>query len=296
MQTIIWTALPNGMTIVPEEGGARLRLSVFVSPRLYAARGRRNVKLGEYPDWLDWPARTSDITFEVQFDNRPPVPANRVQPEAEPPPSDMWTVMFDGDTYVKAYEFPDTESVQVRSFPVKNVVAHIKTAYQTLAVESPTEPPKLEMRPEVHTEAKFEPAVGFFRAIAPSAQETVQINRQVDTHLRATRAKAIANPVVEAAGAGKTRVRTIDAASGMAAAVGPLAGKLSQATFDFYQLKHFHGMDRATTLQGVALERQRVAIERPEMDFHSIVASLGEYPGRNAQARLVIDLEVPVQS
>ena len=48
MQQIIWTALPNGVE------GDTLKLSLFVSPRLWASW--TNPDLSQFPDWLDWPA------------------------------------------------------------------------------------------------------------------------------------------------------------------------------------------------------------------------------------------------
>src|SRR5271168_2671764 len=51
-QRVIWTACPNGVT-----AAGRLRVSVAVGPQLSpAATGGATPELGQFPDWLDWPA------------------------------------------------------------------------------------------------------------------------------------------------------------------------------------------------------------------------------------------------
>ena len=52
-QTIIWTALPNGISGTGAD--RKLKLSVFVSPRLKATQTEGD-KLALFPDLLDWPA------------------------------------------------------------------------------------------------------------------------------------------------------------------------------------------------------------------------------------------------
>ena len=57
-QTITWTAIPNGSD-GPLAEGTTLRLSAFVSPRLWNDdAGVAKMKLSDFPDFLDWPAVT----------------------------------------------------------------------------------------------------------------------------------------------------------------------------------------------------------------------------------------------
>ena len=57
-QRIIWTALPNGAD------GTTLKLSVFVSPRLY---NNSDTQLSAYPDFVNWAKRVSEVKFSVEF-------------------------------------------------------------------------------------------------------------------------------------------------------------------------------------------------------------------------------------
>ena len=64
-QNIMWTSLPNGLTVA----GDKLRLSVLVSPRLTANAAAGT--LGEFPDFLDWPAKVAGVSFNVEFQGGP---------------------------------------------------------------------------------------------------------------------------------------------------------------------------------------------------------------------------------
>ncbi len=287
-QTIIWTALPNGMIIAPELGGARLRLSVFVTPRLQTNESLPRPKLSQFPDFLDWPAEVAQMQFRVQFGNMPSVPAERVDPESDPAPSALWGAMFDANTYVKPFEFPETERTVVHSYSVKNVVAHLKTAYQSLAIETPHEPPKLPLGDGGVIDPRVRPFVDLLNGASPPAPETRQLNQQFDRHLRSAQFKAIANPTVMAAGAGRIKARRA-APRGAAVAV---PASMPQVAVDFHQLKNFHG--RVEYVGRVPRPKVRAVIPVPEMDFHEIVSSLGEYPLLMRRLGLVIDLEVPL--
>jgi len=287
-QTIMWTALPNGMITASPEGGARLRLSVFVSPRLQTNEGLPRPRLSQFPDLLDWPAKVAQMSFEVQFNTRPSVAAQRVAPAAPPAPSDLWKSIFGSDTYVEPYEFPGLDKSVVRSFSVKNVTAHLKAAYQNLAVESPTLPPQLEVGPNVRGAGNLAPVQRLLADIAPPPQQAVQLRTQMDGHLRV--AKAIANPVVDAVAPGATRVRA------MKGVVSPrVAPNVSQAARDFNQLQVFHGRLPAGRVAR-PVRPVRVPILVPQMDFHDIVSSLGEYPDVMKRLGLVVELEVPFES
>jgi|GEM_PF-2839348 len=70
-QTIIWTALPNGV-----DSNGKLHLSVFVSPRLGTETGAPDepeVSLNLYPDFIDWPSTLGRIKFSIVFEGCPQV-------------------------------------------------------------------------------------------------------------------------------------------------------------------------------------------------------------------------------
>src|SRR5512138_3104724 len=63
-QTIIWTPLPNGFT--PD--GTKLKLSVFLSPRLVSDEAAP--RLSGFPDWQSWPEAASAIGFVVKLGDK----------------------------------------------------------------------------------------------------------------------------------------------------------------------------------------------------------------------------------
>jgi hypothetical protein len=141
-QEVMWTALPNGIS------GGRMRLSVFVSPRLKTdqnAPGKTHPALVQFPDFLNWPAHGFD--FVARFDGGASVPATRVSAAPQP---ELWQALFDAETYIKSYEFPKLDERIVRSYPVKHVLGFLKDHYQRTAVESPTQfaPVQQFMQPE----------------------------------------------------------------------------------------------------------------------------------------------------
>jgi hypothetical protein len=134
-QTITWTALPNG--IIQRKEGTRLRLSVFVSPRLES--DSKNDTLSSFPDFLDWPAAMfpggdrREVVFHVQFGNGNPIQATIV---SDLPSSELWRNIFDENTLIEPYEMPDFKSMPIQSFPVKNIQAFFKQQYVNLATTS----------------------------------------------------------------------------------------------------------------------------------------------------------------
>ena len=124
-QTVTWTAVPDGV-----EGGTA-RLVCVVSPRLTDAAV---LKVSSYPDWVNWAERAAAVTFQVQFDNRPPVPATRVSPAPEPA---RWAALVTRDLIVRPFQFNDHGGHEIRSYPVGNVVDFLKQRYLAAAVSSP---------------------------------------------------------------------------------------------------------------------------------------------------------------
>ena len=99
VQTIMWTALPNGLSAA----GDRLRLSVLVSPRLVTDNGTDGT-LAQFPSFLDWPAVVAGLRFAVQFQGGPTFEAAPVtQPPYPALDSAAWKALFHNDTFVRSY-------------------------------------------------------------------------------------------------------------------------------------------------------------------------------------------------
>ena len=85
-QTIVWTAIPNGVS----DGGKPI-VTVFISPQLKtdALPG----KLGQFKDFLDWPAVLAKHQFKVELGGGGTREAKRwTTASASPFPSGMSTI------------------------------------------------------------------------------------------------------------------------------------------------------------------------------------------------------------
>jgi hypothetical protein len=130
-QTITWTALPHGLT--GRGADTRLKLSVFVSPRLQTDEGST---LALFPDFLKWPATA--LAFSVQLGSAPPVTAQRVGP---PPRLDLWQLIFGAASPLKPFVFKDYSTRALRSYPIRYLATFFEQQYVKYATTSPTEHP-----------------------------------------------------------------------------------------------------------------------------------------------------------
>jgi hypothetical protein len=141
-QKILWTVLPNG-TARTAPGDPGLKLSVFVSPRLYTDDGASEPHLDQFPDFLNWPEKVKNIIFNVEFDNGITIQAI---PDKTNFDVDLWEALFKTTTYVRPYEFRDFKERSIRTFPVQDVLHYIKNKYVTIAEKSPESLPLLAPR------------------------------------------------------------------------------------------------------------------------------------------------------
>ena len=132
-QTIVWTALPNGV----HDG--LLHLSVFVSPRLTVEAGDPGT-LEPFQDWHDWPAK--EIAFQVSIGGASAVSATSAGPA---PRSDLWTNLFPTTTPVTSHADAVAvlaDKVKIRSWPAKDVRDFVRQQYALIgarnAVDQPT--------------------------------------------------------------------------------------------------------------------------------------------------------------
>jgi hypothetical protein len=133
-QTVIWTALPNGIDVHTKT----LFLSVRVSPRLVGDQIESTLE--KFNDFAQW-ASTS-LTFELQFgDNTQRWPAAMVSDQRD---TQLWSAVFPaGSVNVISHQFDDYRSRRIRSFPVVNVLGYVRDRYQEAGLEFPGELPPM---------------------------------------------------------------------------------------------------------------------------------------------------------
>lgn len=278
-QQVMWTVLPNG--VVGSGAAAKLRFSVFVSPKLRTNIGLPRPTLSQFPDFLDWPKALAGVKFSVQFGGGAPIAVEPLKPPDDPPPSDLWKSIFAADTYVKPYEFPKTlATAAILSYPVGNVLARIKETYGHVAVQSPREIPRLtpqlqERLPRLHgllTEIALEP-------------ETKQ---RLTSAVAALRARGAQKIFVPQAYHEPGRLVPRSAGPGAVAAENLGVPGVTAAAVDFHQAQAFHAR------RIVERSRPSLAGLLQGLDFHRIVTALGQYPAILRRLGLVLDFEVPM--
>ncbi len=135
-QTIVWTTLPFGVH------DNTVRLSVFIAPQLSSDAAKPT--LGMFSDLLNWPLRMKDATFKVGFHD-PSHPSPDVLLDAHvvggPEGDEYWKAIFSDSTWVKPFEFADYPDRTIRSYPIRNIVKHVRDTYQKVAVANPSEKP-----------------------------------------------------------------------------------------------------------------------------------------------------------
>ncbi|MCK7622299.1 peptidoglycan-binding protein [Streptomyces sp. RS10V-4] len=140
-QHLNWIALPNGLTA----DGTQAHVAVFLAPRLVTPGESSGTVLERFPDFLAWPDRIKDATFTF-LTGRGATPAASPFPgpltaQAPPPATASWTSLFHPKTPVTPYVFDDPAQQTHRTYSVKDVSTATRTAYATVARESPEAPP-----------------------------------------------------------------------------------------------------------------------------------------------------------
>jgi hypothetical protein len=238
--------------------GKHLILSVLVSPRLVTDNGVDGT-LKQFGDFIDWPKTVGGLRFKVEIQGGPSFAATpTVEPGNPALDSAAWKALFNGDSYVKSYAFDDRADAKVRSFPTKQVLSFIKNQYQAFAIKTPDQKPSL-------AELGLDPAgggIGNFGEIAIISDEEESIRKRIDGVLDSYQAipPGFGSPVT-----------------------------------DFYQVQIMHDAlskqvrNPNGTLQPLPPQKP------PEVDFHRVVGSLGQYQKLVRALGLAIDLEIPLK-
>ncbi|MCW5863678.1 MAG: hypothetical protein KIT52_11290 [Anaerolineae bacterium] len=278
-QTIVWIALPNGYA--GEAPERRLRLSVFVAPRLRSDAGST---LALYPDFLDWAARLGpDVTsFALEVDDGTVVPATVV---SEPPDPLLWAAFFRGDTPVRPFQFDDYADRPIVSYPVRDVLNFVKRVYRETAAASPTDLPRIAPDPD---DPERGPALTqLFRELIHGPHR--EIMRVPD---EATLTERLGSSLERARQ--QARARRAAGQRGGALIEPPSFAAAGTPSDSFYRTMLFHYRPaKAEPVDLPASEDEAAALFTAEFDFHQMLTALGDYPALLRRLGLVFDLEVP---
>ncbi|UWX03476.1 hypothetical protein H1235_10065 [Pseudoxanthomonas sp. NC8] len=128
-QNILWSVIPHGRI------DGRWRVSIVVSPRLEPDSASEQ-QLGSFPEWLDWPRTVQGIGFALRIG----ASTVRLKPlAADPqlaPDSALWQHLFPETLFVSGYVFRDFSRVNLRSYPLRNVLGFVRRHYQSLSLQA----------------------------------------------------------------------------------------------------------------------------------------------------------------
>ncbi|MBI2322219.1 MAG: hypothetical protein HYU88_09075 [Chloroflexi bacterium] len=267
-QTVMWTALPQGVAVAGST--TVLKLSVFVSVRLKTNEGKT---LAQFPDFVNWPETLFPPSgdsrpaaqFFVQFANSSTlIGANRL---GALPRADLWTALFTSSTPLQSHKFEDLSTAQVLSYPVKNVNVFLKGEYAKAGKVLPSDSEAIPLPPSDQLLSMNSLGQIAFLKIPniPGPDET-QLLQAYNSELKSK--------------------RTVSASS------------TPNPAQDFFQLKQFHKLaNLGRTPKSVLRPAQQERIKK--FDFHQMVAALGGYGGTPEQPGLlrllglVHDLQIP---
>lgn len=328
-QRIVWTVLPHGRV---EDGplAGRLRVSIVASPRLTPNAAGEQV-LKAFPEWRNWPKRLATAKFGLRIGGT----VVELKPIGTPDPG-LWARFFHDDTPVAGFVFTDMSKVNLRSFPVRNVLGFLRAHYGALAVQSasthPTLLPWREAHPnlkgmlsELGTETKTVhfgnrsvevPLPGFDRFHDDDAQEGIE--RRLGDYVFGPRSRLrlpVAAPGAEDQGnppqKGTAPIRALPpdwrSPAGAGAATPIMAEFKSAAEYTMYQANRFYRRAPMTAARRTALLAQDqlrrpkglgvpASPSVPEWDFHQLVASFADHPHLLRALGLVIDCVLPKDS
>jgi hypothetical protein len=313
-ETIIWTALPNGLT--GEVADRRLRLSVFVSPRLVS--DEPGLTLGEFPDFLDWPARLRGASFSVQARRTPdeepgePVPATVVSPA---PDSALWAALFGPSTPVESHQPPEPSGTVVNSYSVSAIHAQLKQGHQTLAVEAPVVGPSLaDLGVSIPMLAAFdqmaadEPVVDLDQAPEDLDSESLQgvLDGLAVNMFKADGVTSLTERVGAAIASARELARRdpealVDVIPEATTVPGLTADPVEVTTSEFVRLVTFdRGPAASPTLTALGSESPEEAplpdIPLPTFEFHRGMTLLADHPALMRMLGMIVDLEIPAGS
>jgi len=315
-QTVVWTALPNGAT--GDGASRRLRLSVFVSPRLTSAEPQPT--LASFADFLVWPHRLAagQVAFSVQTraaPGSPPRPLVLATVVSPPPDPDLWQAVFGPSTPVESHR-ADQVSRVYSTYSMSAVHDQLKQGHQALAVNSPVELPGLAtLRAGVPASDAFAPMAGeqviATLAPAPDADEAALhgvLNSLAANMFRSDNTTDISQRVSAAI----LHARELAQRSGEPVEVMPRAlrdgtGIVEPASELARVVAYTRGSVVAPPVPPAAPSPAALAAAPPPpaappaagppaFDFHHYLTFLADHPSLLRLLGLVIDLEVPAGS
>lgn len=293
---IVWTVLPNGW--VEHEGQRRPRISVFVAPRL-TPKSAKEQQLDAFPDWLHWPKTLASLKFGLSLGGGAALPLTPVSAVD----AALWPQLFPPKTPVSGWTFTDMAKVRWHSFPTRTVAETLRHHYGRTAATEVSEHPRL--LPGEATSGALRDLLldlGLFRdaGLRPGKDPGFERTTGPEFERQVERAKGLGVTVLDAKG-GKREVTVQALPPRLADAPASLQGLFrSDTEYAFYQADRFYRR-RTPSAAEKALRRPDfknipASPKAPGLDFHGIVAALGDHPALLRALGLVLDFVLPAKN
>jgi hypothetical protein len=277
-QLVQWILLPNGLT--PD---GMLAASVYVAPRL---RCDAPATLADFPDFADWPAQVSEDLLIERDDGA----TSRPRSISVLATRGLWPALLPPTTPVRAFAFGDFADRPLVSYPVGEVLGHLRERWARLAHEARDElpvtnrnaapigpPPAGGELPAFTLAEHFEELRaatnrGIFEGVDDGEQLSARLRDQIDAAAAQARAQRQRHdpspqPLIRPFGAG---------------------GSPQEAA---YALACFHARPVREQPKPFPADREQARAElAQQLDFHHHLSALGSHPALLRRLGLVIDL------
>ncbi|MEI2738083.1 MAG: hypothetical protein V9F01_04810 [Chitinophagaceae bacterium] len=250
-QKIILTALPNG--IAKKAGtGNTVNASVALSLQVEDV----NTTLQNVPDMLNWAEKVKTGKFIV-YVNGTAVQAKVVSKEVDVA---LWKNLFASTVKVRSFVQEDLSDRPVLSYPVKHIISFVKDVITSMGNQFAEDLPDSNYYTDSTTFKSISdytlipyPKRGREKFKLENIVSRIPTDRRINELLRKN--KAI-----------------------------PFSPSASP-TFDFAQLKNFHGLYSKTEVKNYT------PVQKPDFEFHDILSIIASYPQLMRKLGLVFDLE-----
>ena len=293
-QSVQWILLPAGLT--PD---GQLAASVFVAPRLQPSE---TATLADFPDFADWPAALAGLELAVV---RPDGATEAPLAMSVAASSARWAALFPATTTVRPFAFDDLADRPLVSYPVAEVLAHLRTRWADLAYRArdelpvtsrhaspiggpPTEPGADQPYTLVEHFADLR-AVGFrglYEGVEDAADFSRRLRQTLDDAARQARELRAQHPTSV-----QPLIRPFGPGGPPAPPFGP--GDPPAPTDALYALAGFHARPSTEEPKAFPATQEQIRAELAEKyDFHHHLSLVGDHPALLRGLGLVIDLQI----
>ncbi|TRY31955.1 hypothetical protein [Aliiglaciecola sp. M165] len=143
-QSLLWTAMPNGLNENKE-----LKISILLSPRLDAENAPQN--LSSFNDFVNWPETLANCKFtlhfnqqQVSFTGNQSQGSCRIDLAYGGADASIWQALLPSTTRVDGFNFEDMSARKILSYSSTKMAERQKHLYRALAAQADDQLPEIQ--------------------------------------------------------------------------------------------------------------------------------------------------------